>query len=93
MEDEKEIYKKKAVALSFNDTLHDAPIVTSKGRGYIAQEIIKIADENKIPIYEDAKIVNILESLDIGDYVPRQLYVAVAEIICFALELEGNINK
>jgi flagellar biosynthesis protein len=88
MEDER--LNRKAVALSYDNNGDESPRVTAKGRGCLAAEIIRRAKEHDVPIYEDEHIVSILEKLDLGDYIPRQLYLAVAEIICFTLELEGS---
>jgi flagellar biosynthesis protein len=90
---EEELSKKKAVALGYDAEGDESPRVTAKGRGYIAEEIVRRAKEHNVPVYEDEHVVSVLEKLELGDYIPPQLYMAVAEIICFTLELEGSTQK
>jgi len=87
---EEELIKKKAVALSYDEETDESPRITAKGRGYLADEIVRRAREHNVPVYEDEHVVALLEKLELGDYIPPQLYMAVAEIISFTLELEGS---
>ena len=41
---------KKAVALRYDTTKENAPKVVGKGKGLMAERIIKIAEENELPI-------------------------------------------
>jgi flagellar biosynthesis protein len=85
-----ETARRRAVALGYNDLTDEAPRILATGKGCVAEEIINVAKQHNIPIYEDEKIVGLLERLDLGDYIPRQLYMAVAEILCFTMELEAH---
>lgn len=77
-----------AVALHYDGNM--APSVTAKGAGVVAQEIYRIAKENNIPLHEDAELTSLLSRLDIGDEIPRNLYIAVAEVIAFAYIVSGK---
>lgn len=83
-----ELMRKKAVALGYDEENDPAPRLLATGKGFIAQEIIDRANEHNIPIVQDKALVSVLEKLDAGDYIPRDLYMAVAEILVFAMELD-----
>jgi len=70
-----------AVALGYDRTKDQAPRVLAKGRGLIAEQIIRVAEEHGIVIREDANLVEILEKLDIDAIIPLEAYAAVAEIL------------
>ncbi len=71
-----------AIALQYDG--ENAPVVTAKGTGDIARQIIDIAREHHVPLLENAHLVRMLVLLDLGEEIPEALYVAIAEIIAFA---------
>ena len=77
-----------AVALQYDGT--SAPKVTAKGKGIIAEKIMKIAEENNIPLHEEKQLVSVLSEVELGDEIPQALYVAIAEIIAFAYQISGK---
>ena len=78
----------KAVALFYDGV--NAPQITAKGAGKLAEEIIALAQEHGVPLCDNPTLVDLLVSLELGDEVPEALYVAVAYIIAFAYQLEGK---
>lgn len=80
-----------AVALHYDGK--EAPRVTAKGSGDLAEQIIALAKEHGIPLQEDAALVSLLSKLDLGDEIPQVLYTAVAEIIAFAYILKGKVPE
>lgn len=72
-----------AVALKWQEG-HGAPRVTAKGRGETARRILDVADASGVPLRQDPELTALLCQVDIGDQIPRELYVAVAEVIAFA---------
>ena len=78
-----------AVALHYDG--ENAPKVTAKGYGELAQEIINIAHEHNIPLQENSELVFLLSKLELGDEIPEALYIAIAEIIAFAYYLQGKL--
>jgi len=78
----------RAVALHY-DGKH-APTVIAKGSGEIARQILAIADKHKIPLREDPELLGLLAKLDLGQQIPENLYLAVAQIIAFAYYLSGK---
>ena len=53
-------------------------------------EIEGIANEHGIPLCDNASLVELLITLELGDAIPEALYVAVAYIISFAYQLQGK---
>jgi len=78
----------KAVALFYDGV--QAPTVTAKGIGEEAQAIIEIAREHEIPLCDNAPLVDLLVTLELGDNIPPALYTAIAHLIAFAYELQGK---
>lgn len=60
-----------------------APKVIASGRGYLAEKIIDKAEEYDIPVHRDEKLAGSLEKLEIGEYIPRELYQVVAEVLVY----------
>lgn len=78
----------KAVALYYDGK--NAPHVSAKGTGAVAEQIIAIAEEHGVPLCDNAALVDLLVTLELGDEIPETLYIAVAYIIAFAYQLEGK---
>ena len=77
-----------AVALHYDG--ETAPQVTAKGYGELAEKIIAIAKYHDIPLEENKELVQLLSQLELGDEIPQELYLAIAEIIAFAYILKGK---
>ena len=76
-----------AVALAYREG-QIAPKVVAKGRGLIAQEIIKRAKETGIYVHESSELVALLMQVNLDDRIPPQLYLAVAELLAWLYKLE-----
>lgn len=82
-----------AVALAYREG-QIAPKVVAKGRGFVAQEIIKRAKEAGIYVHESSELVSLLMQVNLDDRIPPQLYVAVAELLAWLYRLEqGKTNS
>ena len=79
---------RQAIALSYDGK--SAPNLTAKGDDELAEAILAIAREYKVPIYENAELVRLLAKLELGDAIPEPLYRSIAEIIAFAWYLKGK---
>lgn len=75
----------KAVSLKYDGD--GAPRVVAKGSGYVADEILKIAKEFDIPLYQDDGLTDVLATIELNNEIPENLYVAVAEVIAFAYRI------
>ncbi len=79
---------RQAIALSYDG--QNAPTLSAKGDDALAEEILAIAREYDVPIYENAELVKLLAKLELGDAIPEALYRTLAEIIAFAWYLKGK---
>lgn len=82
-----------AVALRYDIDRDKAPLVLASGRGPVADEILRIAEENKIPLYEDPELVKLLSKLEIDVEIPPELYTLVAEVLFFVYKLDRLAEK
>ncbi len=74
---------KVAAAIRYDAARDDAPRLTAKGQGHVAERIIELARQHDIPVRSDKALVQILSQLDIDRYIPPDLYKAVAQILAF----------
>lgn len=81
-----------AVALQY-DGGDSAPRVTAKGGGEVAQRIMEIAREHEVPMQENPVMAQALAQIELGEEIPEQLYLAMAEIIAFAYYLSGKAPR
>ncbi|MEW6275359.1 MAG: flagellar biosynthesis protein FlhB [Bacillota bacterium] len=80
-----------AVALRYEEKEMEAPVVTAKGAGDLAQQIRKIAAENNVPLTANPEVARVLyHQVEIGQQIPVELYQAVAEILAFVYRLKGK---
>ncbi|WP_083528302.1 EscU/YscU/HrcU family type III secretion system export apparatus switch protein [Alkalithermobacter thermoalcaliphilus] len=80
--------KKLAAALKYDINKDNAPKVIAKGKGLVAENIIKTAKENNITIYEDDQLAKKLQTLQIQEEIPVELYEAVANILAFISKID-----
>lgn len=80
-----------AVALRFDADQMDAPRVVAKGADAVAERIRLTAREHDVPLVENAPLARALfKAADVGDYVPVELYRAVAEVLAYVYRLKGR---
>lgn len=89
---EEEKKRKQAIAIQYNPD-EVAPKILASGTGFIADKIIEKAKSSDVPLYEDNKLANTLSKLDIGEYIPPELYSIVAEILVFVDNLDKIKGK
>src|SRR5665647_1521643 len=83
---------KLAVALKYEDDGADAPVVIASGRGEIAEKILQAAQKEKVPVYKDQSLAQVLASLEMGTEIPPELYQAVAQVIAFVWQLDKKYS-
>jgi len=80
-----------AVALLYDREAMHAPRVAAKGTDFVAERIKAIAEENKIPIVENATVARgLYAQVEIGQEIPEAFFRAVAEILAFVYRLRGG---
>jgi flagellar biosynthesis protein len=77
---------KRVTALRYEGT--GAPKVVASGRGHVAERILAAAQEAGVPVREDPQLAAALSALALGQEVPEELWLAVAEVLAWAYELE-----
>ncbi|EST52599.1 FhlB domain-containing protein [Brevibacillus panacihumi W25] len=80
--------RKQAVALKYQAGTMEAPKVVAKGSGYVAENILKVAQDHQIPVQEDPSLVEVLGKLDLNQQIPPELYQVVAEVLAFVYRLD-----
>jgi flagellar biosynthesis protein len=78
-----------AVALAYRAGAA-APQVVAKGRGAVAAEIIKRAQEAGIYVHESRDLLGLLMQVDLDQHIPPQLYLAVAELLAWLYRVERS---
>ncbi len=83
-----------AVALKYDPTQMDAPMVVAKGAGIIAERIRQIAREHSVPVIENKPVAQSLYKLvELGEVIPDSLFKAVAEIFAYVYRLKGKSKR
>jgi flagellar biosynthesis protein len=77
-----------AVALRYDGD--GAPRVIAKGRGELAERIREVAREHDVPMHADRELVELLSRVDLGEEIPPELYLAVAQVLAFAYRISGR---
>ena len=78
-----------AVALRYLREKDQAPRVVAKGRGSLAEKIIQLAQKNNVPVHQDSDLVEVLVRLELDQFIPADLYQAVAEILSYLYRING----
>ena len=69
-----------------------APKVVATGKGHVAERILAAAQEAGVPVREDPQLSAALAALALGQEVPEELWLAVAEVLAWAYGLERRAN-
>jgi flagellar biosynthesis protein len=79
-----------AAALQYDPVKPEPPQIVAVGRGLVAEEIVRVAKERGIPLHEDPGLVAALSALDVSEYIPRELYAVVAEILAYVFRVDSE---
>lgn len=78
----------KATALHYDG--NKAPVVTAQGHDTTARRIIEEAKERKIPILEHPVLAEALDPVNLGQEIPEELYLIIAEVLSLVYRLEDR---
>ncbi len=82
-----------AIALQYDPETMGAPMVIAMGKDHLALKIKEKAKELNIVMMENKPLARALyHQVDIGDYVPEDLFQAVAEVLAYVYRLKGKIR-
>ena len=80
---------RRATALHYQKGEH-APRITATGTGIVADRIVAAAREAGVPVRSDSALAQEVSALDLGAEVPEALWVAVAETLAWAYQLDAR---
>jgi len=79
-----------AVAILYEPEKYDAPRVIAKGKDFVAMKIKEEAKKYGIRIVENKPLAQSLYNLcDVGEFIPQELYQAVAEVLAYIYSLDN----
>ena len=83
-----------AVAIKYDRSKANAPIVVAKGAGLIAEKIREIARKHNVPVLENKPLARSLyKGVKIGTEIPSSLYKAVAEVLAYVYRLKNRMRR
>lgn|GEM_PF-1551503 len=77
-----------AVALEHDEG--GLPRVVASGKGFIAEQILTLAFANDVRVRRDADLAQILSLIDLDSEIPTEAFAAVAEILAYVYQANGN---
>ncbi|RMD63736.1 MAG: flagellar protein FhlB [Alphaproteobacteria bacterium] len=80
-----------AVAVESDPTGAHAPRVVAKGRGAVAEQILRIAFDQGVKVRSDADLAEILAAVEVDSEIPLQALAAVAEILSYVYRAQGRM--
>lgn len=84
---------REAAALRYSPENNAAPVLVAAGKGEIAEKIIEKANENNVPVYEDAGLAKTLNKQKLWTEIPSELYGVVAEILVFISIIDSSYGE
>ena len=81
--------ERKAAALSYKQGYY-APVVVASGKGVMAEAIIACAHEAGVYVHESPELVKLLMQVDTDQFIPLELYRAVAEVLVWLYRMENK---
>lgn len=91
--EEREPADLKAVALRYREEEDYAPLVLAKGRGRLAEAILALARQAGVPALTEPELVQMLDKVEVGEYIPPEAYTLAAEVIAFIMRLEERLEQ
>ncbi len=82
----------KALALKYPQGA-EAPFIIANESGFLAGKMLEIAEENNIPLVENADLTNVLSFANVGDCIPEETWLAVASIFAYISKSEKRENE
>lgn len=88
-----DVENRQVVAVQYDLDKDKAPKIIAVGKGGVADEILKIAEDNRIPLFEDPTLADLLSKLDLNREIPGALFPLVAEVLAFVYQLDRMAKK
>ncbi len=79
-----------AIALKYEQKGMSAPQVVALGQDIVALNIIRVAEENQVPVVTNRNLARALyETAELDEQIPIEHYKAVAEVIAYVYKLKN----
>ena len=85
--------KIQAVAVKYDVKKGRAPRIMATGKGAVAEMILQVAEEHRVPFYEDPSLSELLSKLELDSEISPELYTLVAEVLAFVYQLDKLAKK
>jgi flagellar biosynthetic protein FlhB len=83
-----------SIALSYKMDSMEAPKVVAKGVGFLALRIRELAQQHSVPLVENRPLAQTLyKTVNIGEYIPANLFKAVAEILAYVYKAKNMFAR
>lgn len=82
--------EKKGVALAYNG---DIPEIIAAARGFLLEKLLEIAEKNRITVYHDPDLTEILYRLPVGAPIPEKLFTAVSEVLAYCYRINAEFKS
>ncbi len=80
-----------AIALKYTAHEMPAPRVVAKGAGFVAMKIKELAMAHRVPLVENKPLAQgLYHAVKIGDYIPENFYMIVAELLASIFRRRGK---
>ncbi len=80
-----------AVAIQYDQTRNNAPVVVAKGADFLALRIIQVAEAHGVHVKEDRPLARALfEAVPLDREIPQDFYQAIAEVLAFVYSQKGK---
>jgi flagellar biosynthesis protein FlhB len=80
-----------AVAIMYDSSKMEAPVVVAKGAFNVAQRIVEIARENKVPVVQNVPLARAMyKMVEVDQPIPPEMYVAMAEVLAYVYRLKNQ---
>jgi type III secretion protein U len=81
----------KAIAIFYEAGETKLPMITAMGEGYLAERMIKTAQEEGIPIMQNVPLAtDLFEHGQIEQYIPTELITPIAEVLRWVQQLKAS---
>lgn len=78
-----------SVAIKYEQDGARAPYIVAKGVDFMALKIREVAREYEVPVMQSPPLCRaIYHTTEIGDEVPQELFVAIAQVLAYIYQLE-----
>ncbi len=80
------------MAIGYDPDKMSAPVVLAKGAYRIAEKIIDIARENKVPVVQNIPLARALyNNVEIDQEIPPEMYIAMAEVLAYVYKMKDKV--